>query len=140
VVLSLASLALPATAQLPKLKVASCTRTINAAVAPFAVASRQGWYRRGGYEVEVVPLPGSTDCVKLAVTRELDFSLPSVEPLATRWGENVEAKYAAYVDLMLEWGIMKERVAVSDLVTNELVDESEDRRRGEGLEAGKVAS
>lgn len=90
--------AAPAAAQLPKLKVGFCTRTINAAVAPFAAAIKMGWYRLEGYEVEVVPLPGSTDCVKFVVTREMDFSLPSVEPLAIGRPQGVKAKiyYTAY--------------------------------------------
>ena len=90
--------AAPAAAQLPRLKVGFCTRTINAAVAPFAVAIRMGWYKLEGYEVEVVPLPGSTDCVKFVVTREMDFSLPSVEPLAIGRPQGVRAKvyYTAY--------------------------------------------
>jgi NitT/TauT family transport system substrate-binding protein len=96
---ALAAAAAPASAQhLPKLKVGFCTRTINAAVAPFAAAIKMGWYRQEGFDVEVVPLPGSVDCVKFVVTREMDFSLPSVEPLATGRPQGVRAKiyYTAY--------------------------------------------
>ncbi|HXZ44888.1 MAG TPA: hypothetical protein VEH53_08645, partial [archaeon] len=40
-----------------------------------------------------------------------------------RWGENSEKNYAAYVDFMLKWGIIKQKVDAKDLVTNELIDE-----------------
>ncbi len=40
-----------------------------------------------------------------------------------RWGENSEANYAAYVDFMLKWGIIKQKVDVKDLVTNEYIEE-----------------
>jgi hypothetical protein len=110
-VLLLAPTAPVAAQQLLKLKVAFCTRTIDAAVAPFAAAMRMGWYRQEGFDVEVIPLPGSTDCVKFVVTREMDFSLPSIEPIAIGRPQG------------LKWGIIKERVDVKDLVTNELIDE-----------------
>ena len=38
-----------------------------------------------------------------------------------RWGENSEANYAAYADFMLKYGIIKEKVAAKDLVTNDLI-------------------
>jgi NitT/TauT family transport system substrate-binding protein len=40
-----------------------------------------------------------------------------------RWGENSLANYAAYVDFMLKWGIIKQKVEATDLVTNEFIDE-----------------
>jgi len=45
-----------------------------------------------------VPLPGSTDCVKLVATKELQASLPSIEPLAIIRPQGVKAKffYTAY--------------------------------------------
>src|SRR5262245_31831894 len=44
------------------------------------------------------PLPGSTDCVKLVATKELQVSLPSAEPLAIIRPQGVNAKffYTAY--------------------------------------------
>ena len=44
------------------------------------------------------PLPGSTDCVKLVATKELQVSLPSVEPLAIIRPQGAKAKffYTAY--------------------------------------------
>jgi NitT/TauT family transport system substrate-binding protein len=57
-----------------------------------------GWYKEAGIKVEVVPLPGSTDCVKNVATKELPYSLPSIEPLAIIRGQGVKAKnfYTAY--------------------------------------------
>jgi NitT/TauT family transport system substrate-binding protein len=40
-----------------------------------------------------------------------------------RWGENSEKNYAAYVDFMLKWGIIKQKLDAKDLITNELLDE-----------------
>ena len=40
-----------------------------------------------------------------------------------KWGYNSEANYSAYVDFLLKWGVLKEKVSASDLITNELIDE-----------------
>jgi NitT/TauT family transport system substrate-binding protein len=40
-----------------------------------------------------------------------------------KWGENSEANYRDYVDFMLKWGVIKQKVNSADLITNELVDE-----------------
>ena len=79
--LGMAALAGPASAQVTKLKVGWCARTVSAAAAPFAIAAKLGWLKQEGIDVELVPMPGSTDCVKNVAVREVDFSLPSVEPL-----------------------------------------------------------
>jgi NitT/TauT family transport system substrate-binding protein len=88
----------PGWAQLTPVRVGWCARTITAAASPFAVATKLGWYRQEGIEVELVPLPGSTDCVKNVATREVDFALPSVEPLAIGRPQGIRAKifYTAY--------------------------------------------
>src|SRR5207249_959865 len=88
----------PAPAQLARLRVGWCARTISAAATPFAVATKLGWFRQEGIEVELVPLPGSTDCVKNVATREVDVALPSVEPLAIGRSQGIRAKifYTAY--------------------------------------------
>jgi NitT/TauT family transport system substrate-binding protein len=96
---SSALLPLPAAAQTTKLRVATCARTITAGLAaPFAVATKMGWFKGEGIEVEIVPLPGSTDCVKTLATKELPVALPSVEPLAILRPQGVRAKffYTAY--------------------------------------------
>ena len=41
----------------------------------------------------------------------------------TRWGENSEANYAAYVDFLLKNGVLKEKVDGKDLITNDLIDD-----------------
>jgi NitT/TauT family transport system substrate-binding protein len=95
---ALTSLARPAAAQVTKIKVGWCARTVSAAAAPFAIATKLGWLRQEGVEVELVPMPGSTDCVKNVAVREVDFSLPSVEPLAIGRPQGIKAKvfYTAY--------------------------------------------
>jgi NitT/TauT family transport system substrate-binding protein len=95
-----ALLLLPAVAPAQtKLRVATCARTITTGVgAPFAVAMKMGWFKQEGIEVEIIPLPGSTDCVKNVATREVLVSLPSVEPLAIGRPQGIKAKhfYTAY--------------------------------------------
>jgi NitT/TauT family transport system substrate-binding protein len=88
-----------ALAQTTKLRVAICARTISMGVgSPFAVAMKMGWFKQEGLDVEIVPLPGSTDCVKAVATGEVPISLPSVEPLANGRPQGVKAKiyYTAY--------------------------------------------
>jgi NitT/TauT family transport system substrate-binding protein len=87
----------PARAQ-TKIRVGWCARTISSAATPFAVATKLGWFKQEGIEVELVPLPGSTDCVKNVATKEVPFSLASVEPLAIGRPQGIRAKvfYTAY--------------------------------------------
>lgn len=77
-------------------RVAWCARTVSSAAAPFAIATKMGWY--AGMKVELVPLPGSTDCVKLVATRDVQYGLPSIEPLAIIRPQGVKMKnyYTAY--------------------------------------------
>jgi NitT/TauT family transport system substrate-binding protein len=81
-----------------KLRVGWCAKTVTSAAAPFAIANKMGWYKAAGFEVELVPLPGSTDCVKYVGTGEVRYSLPSVEPLASFRPQGLLAKvfYTAY--------------------------------------------
>ena len=91
-------LPLTAAAQTP-LRVATCARTITTGVgSAFAVAMKLGWFKAEGLDVEVIPLPGSTDCVKSVATRDIPVALPSVEPLAIVRPQGVKAKvfYTAY--------------------------------------------
>jgi NitT/TauT family transport system substrate-binding protein len=41
----------------------------------------------------------------------------------TKWGENSETNYAAYIDFLVKNGVLKEKVPAGDLITNELIDE-----------------
>ena len=47
-----------ASAQVTKLKVGWCARTVSAAAAPFAIAAKLGWLKQEGIDVELVPMPG----------------------------------------------------------------------------------
>jgi len=40
-----------------------------------------------------------------------------------RWGESSLPNYDAYVDFLLKWGVVKEKVPATDLVTNDLIDD-----------------
>jgi NitT/TauT family transport system substrate-binding protein len=93
----LAALAGPAAAE-ETVKVGWCSRTVTSAASPFAIAAKLGWFKKAGIEVELAPLPGSTDCVKTVATKQVMFSLPSVEPLAVIRPQGVKAKvfYTAY--------------------------------------------
>jgi NitT/TauT family transport system substrate-binding protein len=97
-VLVLGALAAPASAELRTVRVGWCARTVSSAAAPFAIAQKLGWFEKAGIKVELVPLPGSTDCVKLVATRDVQVSLPSMEPLAIIRSQGVKAKffYTAY--------------------------------------------
>ena len=79
-------------------KVGFCAKTITSAAAPFAIATKMGWYAPAGIQVQLVPVPGSTDCTKLVATGDLKYSLPSIEPLPAALRQGVKAKifYTAY--------------------------------------------
>jgi NitT/TauT family transport system substrate-binding protein len=79
-------------------RVAWCAKTVSSAAAPFAIATKMGWYKDAGLKVELVPLPGSTDCVKSVATKDVQYGLPSVEPLAIIRPQGVKIKnyYTAY--------------------------------------------
>jgi NitT/TauT family transport system substrate-binding protein len=53
------------------------------------------------------------------------MSVIHVFPLAqsnvTRWGEFSMPNYDAYIDFLVKWGVAKEKVPASDLVTNDLI-------------------
>jgi len=82
-----------------RVRVGTCARTLTAGVgSQFAVAMKMGWFSQEGLDVEVVPLTGSTDCVKFVATREFLVTLPSMEPLAIARQQSVKIKnfYTAY--------------------------------------------
>ena len=90
--------ATPAAAETTTVKVGWCAKTVTSAAAPYAIATKMGWFERGGIKVQLVPLPGSTDCVKTVATRDVDYSVPSIEPLAIIRPQGVKALnfYTAY--------------------------------------------
>jgi NitT/TauT family transport system substrate-binding protein len=79
-------------------KIAWCARTVSSAAAPYAIATKMGWYKDAGIKVELVPLPGSTDCVKAVATRDVNYGVPSIEPVAIIRPQGVKIKnfYTAY--------------------------------------------
>lgn len=88
----------PANAQ-TTIRVGFCAKTVSAAAASaFAVATKMGWYAKDGIKVELVPIAGSGDCVKAVATKDVVFSVPSIEPLAVIRPQGVKAKnfYTAY--------------------------------------------
>jgi NitT/TauT family transport system substrate-binding protein len=93
-----ALLAFGARAAEKPVKVGFCAKTITSAAAPFAIAKKMGWYAPAGIQVQLVPVPGSTDCTKLVATGDLPYSLPSIEPLPAALRQGVKARifYTAY--------------------------------------------
>jgi NitT/TauT family transport system substrate-binding protein len=88
----------PAVSEVAKVRVGFCARTISSGAAPFAVATRMGWFKEDGIEVSLVPLAGSSDCVKAVATREIPFALAALEPHAAAVQQGVRMKtfYTAY--------------------------------------------
>ena len=80
------------------MKIGWCARTVSSAAAPFAIATKMGWYKEAGIKVELVPLPGSTDCVKAVATKDVQYGVPSIEPVAIIRPQGVKVKnfYTAY--------------------------------------------
>jgi len=65
------------------IRVGFCAKTVSAAgAAAIAVATKMGWFAKDGVKVELVPMAGSGDCVKAVATKDVLFSIPSIEPLA----------------------------------------------------------
>jgi len=75
-----------------------CASTVSSAASPFAIAQKMGWFAEKGVKVELIPLPGATDCVKQVATGELLFSMPSVEPILIIHPQGVKGKlfYTTY--------------------------------------------
>jgi NitT/TauT family transport system substrate-binding protein len=57
-----------------------------------------GWFAKDGIKVELVPFPGSTDCVKAVATKDVQYGVPSIEPVAIIRPQGVKIKnfYTAY--------------------------------------------
>jgi NitT/TauT family transport system substrate-binding protein len=82
-----------------KVRVGWCAKTVSSAAAPFAIATKLGWYEKMGVSVELVPLPGSGDCAKFVATGETLLALPSVEPVIVMraQGAKIKTYYTAYL-------------------------------------------
>ena len=73
-------------------RVAWCARTISSVAAPYAVAQKMGWYAKAGIRLELVPISGSTDCVKFLATKQVDYAGAGVEPIALIRAQGVKAR------------------------------------------------
>jgi NitT/TauT family transport system substrate-binding protein len=95
---SVATVSAFAQGDLRTIRVGFCSKTITSSASPFAIAAKLGWFAKAGIKVELVPLGGSTDCVKFVATKDLLVSLPSIEPLAIIRMQGVKMKnyYTAY--------------------------------------------
>jgi energy-coupling factor transporter ATP-binding protein EcfA2 len=59
------------------------------------------------------------DDVRVLQARIVNWKLDKAG--VSKWGENSEANYAAYAEFLLKWGVIKQKVDVHDLITNELI-------------------
>lgn len=101
----LTGLGIMATAMMPagaqaqtKIRVGWCAGVITHGVAPFAVASKMGWFKQAGIEVELVNFPGSSDCVRNVATGEVQVAVASGDPVAIlqQTGVKTQIYYTAY--------------------------------------------
>jgi len=73
--------------------------------------------------------PGDRDLEATAVREDikvLEARMPhyKLEPAGVkRWGESSEANYGAYVDFLVKWSVITQKVPTGDLITNEMIDE-----------------
>lgn len=61
------------------------------------------------------------DDVKVLQARIANWRLENAG--VKRWGESSETRCSQYLDFLRKWGVIKERLSVQDVVTNELIDE-----------------
>lgn len=57
----------------------------------------------------------------LLQVRTVMHVFPLEQSNVKQWGESSLANYDAYVDFLVKWGVVKEKVPASDLVTNDLI-------------------
>jgi NitT/TauT family transport system substrate-binding protein len=50
-------------------------------------------------------------------------ALPLEQSGVKKWGESSLANYDDYIDFLMKWGVVKQKVPATDLVTNELIDD-----------------
>jgi NitT/TauT family transport system substrate-binding protein len=97
VFIAVIGLSSPADAQ-TKVRVGWCTSVITNGVAPFAIATRLGWFKELGIEVEIVNFAGSSDHVRNVATGEVLVAVPTVEPVAilSATGVRTQVFYTAF--------------------------------------------
>jgi len=61
------------------------------------------------------------DDVKTLLARAKSWKLESVG--AKKWGDNSVENYGAYIDFLVKNGLLKEKAATTDLITNDLIDD-----------------
>jgi NitT/TauT family transport system substrate-binding protein len=61
------------------------------------------------------------DDIKTLEARAKSWRLQSVG--AKRWGDNLTDNYTAYVEFLVKNGLLKEKIATGDLITNDLIDD-----------------
>ena len=83
---------------LDKVRLGWCTSVITHGVAPIAVATKFGWFKQEGIEVELVNFPGSSDCVRNVATGEVLVAVATPEPVAIlhQTGVKTQVFYTAY--------------------------------------------
>jgi NitT/TauT family transport system substrate-binding protein len=79
-------------------RVAWCAKTVSSAAAPYAIATKMGWFAKDGIKVDLIPMPGSTDCVKAVATKDVQYGVPSIEPVGIIRQQGIKIKnfYTAY--------------------------------------------
>jgi NitT/TauT family transport system substrate-binding protein len=79
-------------------RLAWCGPVVSTAAAPFAIAQKMGWFGEGGLAVQLIPVPGSSDCVREVATGDLPYAIPSPETVALMRLQGVKMKtfYTAY--------------------------------------------
>lgn len=56
----------------------------------------------------------------------------------SKWGESSGKSYSAYVDFMQKWGVTKEKVPASELITNDFIDEINNFGQAEIIAAARA--
>jgi NitT/TauT family transport system substrate-binding protein len=88
----------PASAASGPTQVGWCSKSFNAAAAPFAVAIQKGWFPADSLNLDLRPVASSSECAKQVASGELAFALTSVEAVAVlrAQGSNLRYFYTAY--------------------------------------------
>lgn len=81
--------------KLDKVRLGWCSQTLNATIAPVAVAQKMGWFKDRGIEVEVLSLNGSSDCARNVATGEVDAAFGAPEPVALLRSQGIDIKVFA---------------------------------------------
>jgi NitT/TauT family transport system substrate-binding protein len=75
-----------------KLRIGWCSKTLNMALAPIAVARKKGWFKSNNVDFDLFTFAGSTDCMRNLAIGELTIALVSPEPIGILALQGVKAK------------------------------------------------